>query len=173
MHMRNQEERRFAVNLTHVDGYQFRSQASEDGVPHGQPYLSDEPDPVGDASAPATPALLASALGHCLSASLLEALKHSDVELESVETEAVAIVAPGAAGLPRIRQVDVTIRPRLAAAKQDDMQRCEDHFQNHCTVTCSVRQGVQVNVDVEWLIDGMDPTAVAALTTPSGASCAV
>jgi organic hydroperoxide reductase OsmC/OhrA len=173
MHMRNQEERRFAVRLNHTDGYQFRSQASEDGVLHGDAYFSDEPDPVGAASAPATPALLASALGHCLSASLLEALKHSDVELLDVETEAVAVVALGASGLPRIREVDVTIRPHVAAPHQSGMQSCENEFQNHCTVTCSVRQGIQVNVDVEWLVDGMDPADAARLTTPADTACAL
>lgn len=173
MHMRGQDERRFAVKLSHVDGYRFRSQASEDGIPHGESYYSDEPDPVGEASAPATPALLASALGHCLSASLYEALRGADVELLGVDTEAVAVVALGASGLPRIRHVDITIRPRLAAPRQAEMQRCEDDFQNHCTVTCSVRQGVQVNVDVEWTVDGIDPAEVAELTTSATAACAL
>lgn len=94
MHMRGQQERHFIVSMTHQKNYQYLSQASEDGRLHGKPYLSDEPDPVGDAAGPSTPALLGSALGHCLSASLLEALKHSHVEVLGCETEAVAEVKP-------------------------------------------------------------------------------
>lgn len=62
---------------------------------------SSNPDPVGDAAGPSTPALLASALGHCLSASLLDALKHARVEVFGYETEALAVVKPNTEGKPR------------------------------------------------------------------------
>ena len=94
MHMKGQPERDFVVNLKYEGGYRFSSQASEDGRLHGDPYASDEPDPVGEASGPATPALLGSAVTHCLSASLLEALRHAHVEVLDFEAEAVAIVKP-------------------------------------------------------------------------------
>jgi uncharacterized OsmC-like protein len=152
MHMRGQTERRFAVRLTHQSNYQFLSQASEDGRLHGGPYLSDEPDPVGDAAAPSTPALLGSALGHCLSASLLETLKHSHIDVLGCETQAVAVVKPNAEGNPRIDRVEVTIRP-LIAERNPRMQRCEDVFENYCTVTSSVKRGVEVRVKVDWQIE--------------------
>jgi organic hydroperoxide reductase OsmC/OhrA len=149
MHMRGQAERRFSVLLKHKGKYQFTSQASEDGVLHGAPYASDEPDPVGDNSGPATPALLASALGHCLSASLLECLKHAGVDVLDCETNAVAVVKPNAQGKPRIDHVEVTIRPQLAQLSARG-QRCANTFENHCTVTQSVRSGLDVRVSVEW-----------------------
>jgi organic hydroperoxide reductase OsmC/OhrA len=152
MDMRGQPERRFAVRLQHQGRYRFQSQASEDGILHGKEFASDEPDPVGENSGPSTPALLASALGHCLSASLLEALRHSHLEVLQCETDAVAIVRPNQDGNPRIDRVDVTIRPRLTE-RSPRMQRCADVFENHCTVTQSVRQGVDVRVQVEYEID--------------------
>jgi uncharacterized OsmC-like protein len=152
MHMRGQSERRFAVRLTHQGRYRFQSQAREDGVLHGPEFVSDEPDPVGENAGPSTPALLASALGHCLSASLLEALRHAHLEVRGCETDAVAIVRPNAQGNPRIEHVDVTIRPRLTESSPR-MQRCADVFENHCTVTQSVRRGVDVRVQVEYQID--------------------
>jgi uncharacterized OsmC-like protein len=152
MDMRSQSERRFAVHLTQLGRYRFRSQASEDGVLHGAEFVSDEPDPVGENSGPSTPALLASALGHCLSASLLEALRHAHLDVRGCETDAVAIVRPNEEGNPRIDHVDVTIRPRLTESSPR-MQRCADVFENHCTVTQSVRRGVDVRVQVEYQID--------------------
>jgi uncharacterized OsmC-like protein len=152
MDMRGQSERRFAVHLRQRGRYRFQSQASEDGVLHGVEFVSDEPDPVGENSGPSTPALLASALGHCLSASLLEALRHAHLDVRGCETDAVAIVRPNADGNPRIDHVDVTIRPRLAESSPR-MQRCADVFENHCTVTQSVRRGVDVRVQVEYQID--------------------
>ena len=151
MHMRGQTERRFAVRLAHQSNYQFLSQASEDGRLHGVPYLSDEPDPIGDAAGPSTPALLGSALGHCLSASLLEALKHSHIDVLECETEAVAVVKPNAEGNPRIDHIEVTIRPRVLE-RNPRMQRCEDVFENYCTVTSSVKRGIEVRVKVDWKI---------------------
>src|SRR6266446_5140410 len=105
MHMRGQSERHFQVTLRHAGNYRFLSQAAEDGRPHGDPYLSDEPDPIGDAAGPSTPALLGSALGHCLSAALLECLRHARVKVEDIETEVDAVVHLGAVGLPRIARV--------------------------------------------------------------------
>jgi organic hydroperoxide reductase OsmC/OhrA len=153
MHMRGQPERRFAVHLTHRGGYRFSSQASEGGRLHGVPYASDEPDPVGEASGPSTPALLGSALGHCLSAALLEALRHAHVEVVGCETEAVAVVKPNPAGLPRIDRVEVTIRPQLGADSARK-QRCAEVFENYCTVTSSVKRGIEVRVEVDWQVEG-------------------
>jgi organic hydroperoxide reductase OsmC/OhrA len=152
MEMKGQPERRFDVHLRHLNGYRFESQASEDGQLHGDPYNSDEPDPVGQASGPATPALLGSAIAHCLSASLLEALRHAHLEVLDFETEVVSVVKPNEQGLPRIDHVDVTIRPRLAETSPR-MHRCAEVFENYCTVTSSVKRGIDVRVSVEWQID--------------------
>jgi organic hydroperoxide reductase OsmC/OhrA len=152
MDMRGQPERRFAVHLEHQERYRFISQASEDGVLHGERYASDEPDPVGDNSGPSTPALLGSALGHCLSAALLEALRHAHVDVSDCETDAVAVVIPNEKGLPRIDHVDVTIRPRIPQ-RSHKADHCADIFQNYCTVTQSVKRGVDVRVQVEFQLE--------------------
>jgi organic hydroperoxide reductase OsmC/OhrA len=149
--MRGQQKREFHVHLKQVDGYRFESQASEDGRPHGGPFFSDEPDPVGSASAPATPALLGAALGHCLSASLLEALRHAHIPVESLDTEVDCVVIPNGEGLPRIDHVDVVIRPALSAMAAR-AHRCAELFENHCTVTSSVREGIDVSVRVDWQV---------------------
>ena len=48
----------------------------------------------------------------------------------------------------RVGQVDVTLRPTVDA---DDasFQGCLDKFEDFCVVTQSVRQGIDVNVQVE------------------------
>ena len=154
--MRDQTERAFRVDLRHLGGYRFESQASEDTRLHGGPFSSDEPDPVGEASAPATPALLGAAVGHCLSASLLESLRHAHVPVADCVTEVVAVVRPNVEGLPRIDHVDVVIRPVLPSGSPRT-RRCEDVFEQHCTVTSSVRTGIDIRVRVEWTV--LDATA--------------
>ncbi len=149
MDMRGQPERRFSVRLRRDDGYRFRSQAREDGRLHGEPFVSDEPDPVGDASGPSTPALLAAALGHCLSAALIEVLGRSRIQVGDCETDAVAIVRPNEEGLPRIGRVEVTIKPAISD-HSPRIQRCAEIFENYCTVTSSVKEGIDVRVGIDW-----------------------
>ncbi len=55
-----------------------------------------------------------------------------------------------------IERIDVTIRPRLAKTSTR-MDRCADVFERYCTVTSSVRQGIDVRVAVDWQIE--DPMA--------------
>ncbi|HEY6748080.1 MAG TPA: OsmC family protein [Mycobacteriales bacterium] len=172
MDMRSQDERAFRVDLHHLERYRFTSQASEDGREHGRPFESDEPDPVGDASAPATPALLGAAVGHCLSASLLEALRHAHVPVRTCDTEVTAMVRPNADGLPRIDHVDVVIRPVLEA-DSPRTGRCEEVFERHCTVTSSVRTGIDIRVRVDWDVAGEGTDgADGAGSTPVPASVA-
>ena len=127
MDMRNQDRRDFRVDLRHVGGYRFVSQASEDGCRHGELFASDEPDPVGEASGPATPALLGAAIGHCLSASLVETLRHAHITLVDMQTAVTAVVAPNDEGLPRIDHVEVVLKPMLREPSKRS-GRCEDIF---------------------------------------------
>jgi uncharacterized OsmC-like protein len=161
MHMRDQEERHFAVSLTHLERFQFSSQAHEGGVPHGAPYRSDEPDPVGDASGPSTPALLASAVGHCLSASLYEMFRHAGLKVLSFETEAFSVVALNAEGFPRIKRIEVCLKPELAKASPN-IERCIEVFERYCTVCQSVRPAFPVDVRVEYRVSIEAPTQAAA-----------
>ncbi|MEO0443901.1 MAG: OsmC family protein, partial [Pseudomonadota bacterium] len=152
MDMNGQDQRRFEVTTRHVDNYRYQSQAHENGVNHGEPFNSDEPLPVGESSAPATPALLGSALGHCLSAALLEALRKARLNVTESVTETVVKVSPNEDGNPRIDEVDIVIKPTLEELHPRKDQ-CAAVFENYCTVTSSVKRGINVNVSVEW-VDG-------------------
>lgn len=154
MDMKNQSERRFAVHLRHLEDYRFATQASEDGRTHGTEFVSDEPDPVGDASGPSTPALLGAAIGHCLSASLLETLKKARITVEDLQADVVAHVKPNKDGLPRIDRVEVRIIPTVSGDTARS-RRCEEVFQQYCTVCSSVKDGFSVDVNVDWQV--MEP----------------
>lgn len=154
MHMRNQAERHFGVHIEFVEKFQFRSQAYEGDLEHGAPVLSDEPDPVGTNAGPSTPAMLAMAVGHCLSASLVETLRHAGIWVTSLTTEAVAVVKPNAEGLPRIKEINVTIRP-VVTKDSGNIKRCIDVFENYCTVCQSIRPAIPVHVDVPYVVQSV------------------
>jgi organic hydroperoxide reductase OsmC/OhrA len=165
MDMRGQRERRFRVHLKNVGRYLFESQATEEGRQHGVPFLSDEPDPVGGAAAPATPALLGAAVGHCLSASLLETLRHAHVPVDGLDTDVTCAVVPNGEGLPRIDHVEVVIRPTLPAMVART-RRCAELFEQHCTVTSSVREGIDVRVRVDWQVSPQQDAQAHAEASP-------
>ncbi|HKK04801.1 MAG TPA: OsmC family protein [Gammaproteobacteria bacterium] len=152
MEMKGQKERRFTVRLQHLDKYRFQSQAGEDGNDHGVPFVSDEPDPVGDASGPATPSMLGAAIGHCLSASLLECLRRARIPVSKFEADVESVVQPNEDGLPRITEVLVHLQPTISP-DGNRHGRCADIFENYCTVSSSIKRGIAVNVDVDWQLD--------------------
>jgi len=151
MHMRNQAERHFGVHIDFVEGFKFSSQAFEGELLHGATVLTDEPDPVGSNAGPSTPAMLAMAVGHCLSASLVETLRHAGIHVKELRTEAVSVVAPNAEGLPRIKQINVSIRP-VVDKESGNIKRCIDVFEKYCTVCQSIRPAIAVHVEVPYIV---------------------
>ena len=151
MHMRNQAERHFGARIEFIEGFKFKSQAFEGDHTHGAPVISDEPDPIGTNAGPSTPSMLAMAVGHCLSASLVETLRHAGIHVKTLTTEAVAVVMPNEAGNPRIKQINVSIRPMLEK-DSGNIKRCIDVFENYCTVCQSIRPAIPVHVEVPYVV---------------------
>ncbi|MCY4756757.1 OsmC family protein [Pelomonas aquatica] len=151
MHMRNQTERHFGARIEFVEGFKFKSQAFEGEALHGAPVITDEPDPVGSNAGPSTPSMLAMAVGHCLSASLVETLRHTGIYVLSLSTEAIAIVVPNDEGNPRIKEIRVTITP-VVEKPSGNIARCIAVFENYCTVCQSIRPAIPVHVEVPVVI---------------------
>lgn len=151
MHMRNQAERHFGARIEFIEGFKFESQAFGGDNLHGASVISDEPDPIGTNAGPSTPSMLAIAVGHCLSASLVETLRHAGIHVKTLTTEAVAVVMPNEDGNPRIKQINVSIRPVLDK-DSGNIKRCIDVFENYCTVCQSIRPAIPVHVEVPYAI---------------------
>lgn len=156
MHMRNQAERHFGAHIEFIEGFKFKSQAFEGNVHHGAPVITDEPDPIGSNAGPSTPSMLAMAVGHCLSASLVETLRHAGIYVKSLTTEAVAVVVPNAEGNPRIKQINVKIVPILDK-QSGNIARCIAVFENYCTVCQSIRPAIPVHVEVPYVVTQAQP----------------
>jgi uncharacterized OsmC-like protein len=130
------------VRLDH--GYEFV--ATFDDVP-GTPTLRfDEPEPLGRNEAPNAAAVLGAAVGACLSASLTFCLRRARVDIQDVTANVTTHVTRNDRGRFRIGGIDVELSPTLGSGAQID--RCEDLFQDFCTVTASVKQGIPVHVSL-------------------------
>jgi uncharacterized OsmC-like protein len=149
----------FEVALTLRDGYAF----TVDFAPgEGSPLVVDELPPLGEANGPNPARLLAAAVGSCLGASLLYCLRKSRVEVSHLRTTVEASIVRNERGRLRIGGLRVRLAPEVTAEQRGRMGRCLDLFQDFCTVTESVREGIAVEVEVENAPDvTMQPAYVA------------
>lgn len=108
--------------------------------------LEHSPD---GASAPDPKDLLARAIGECLSASLLHCLRKARVDVSALRTTVRGTVQRNARGRLRIPGLHVTLEPDLVRAEdRERFARCVSLFEDFCTVTGSVRDGMPIEVVV-------------------------
>lgn len=136
----------FEVALTLRDGYAFTVDFAEG---EGPPLVVDELPPLGEANGPNPSRLLATAVGSCLSASLLYCLRKSRIEVAQLRTTVEGTLLRNARGRVRIGGIRVRLAPELTSEQRERMGRCLDLFQDFCIVTESVRDGIDVDVEVE------------------------
>jgi uncharacterized OsmC-like protein len=132
------------VRLTQRNDYQFEARFA-DGAP---PLLSDEPAPMGQSAGPSPVELLASAVGTCLSNSLLFALRKFKQQPEPLQCEVEAVVGRNAEGRMRVQTLSAKLTLGVAAASLERLDRVLDQFESYCTVTQSVRRAIPVTVSV-------------------------
>jgi organic hydroperoxide reductase OsmC/OhrA len=139
------EEQTSAVRLRRDHGYQFRV---DWGLPGVDELIVDEPAPLGEGAGPGASALLAAAVGDCLASSLLFCLAKAHIEVGDLEAGVRITKGRNERGRLRVTRLDVELRPAVAEADVPRMQRCVEVFEDYCTVTGSIRDGIDVRVEV-------------------------
>ena len=133
------------VGLELESGYRFRAEFG----PDKPPVFLDEPAPLGEGSAPNASALLAAAVGDCLSASLLFCMRRAHVEVGGISAEVRVTPMRNPEGRLRIKSLEVVLHPEIGTGSEGRFGRCVDLFEDYCVVTDSVRHGIDVTVAVE------------------------
>ena len=139
-------EERFEVALDLKTGYEFQVDFHEPGVP---PLAVDELPPLGEGHGPNPSRLLATAVAHCLSASLLFCLRRSRIDVRGLHATVGGTLARNERGRLQIGGFDVKLEIDLAQEDRDRLGRCALLFEDFCVVTESVRHGIDVSVGVE------------------------
>lgn len=137
----------FTTKLDQVKDYEF--EVSFDNDAFGK-LTMDEPAPLGTEKGPNASRVLSSAVGHCLTASLIFCLEKSRIPLKHVTTNVHTTLARNEAGRWRVQgiTVDVNADP-LNEQDRERMKRCLEIFEDFCIVTQSVRKGINVEVSVK------------------------
>lgn len=135
----------FSLELTLREGYEFDVDFEMPGV---EDVLVDEPAPLGRSNGPNAARLLGAAIGNCLAASLLFCLRKSRVEVAGMKVEVDGTLVRNERGRLRIGTIAVRLAPTVADDDRARVSRCLELFEDFCIVTGSVREGVDVDVEV-------------------------
>ena len=134
------------TKVTLIHGFKFRVEFDGDGMPD---LFVDEMRPIGENSGPNPTRLLSAAVGHCLSSSLLFCLQKARINVNDLETTVKANTERNSEGRLRITRLDAQIHLDVKEEDETRVSRCLNIFENYCTVTQSVINGLQVKVTIK------------------------
>jgi uncharacterized OsmC-like protein len=132
------------TKLKRIQGYKFKAEFDVEGIPD---LIVDEVEPIGESSGPNPSRLLSVAVGHCLSSSLLFCLSKARINAKNLETTIKTTQQKNKEGRLRISKLEVDLH--LEVDEKDKVGRCLDIFEDYCTVTQSVRTGIEVNINIK------------------------
>ncbi len=139
------DERVFTIQLERAGGYEFKVKFDSPAFPD---LVMDEPGPVGKGTGPNASRILAAAVGNCLSASLLFCLDRARIPVIGLKTSVETVTRRNEKGRWRIASLNVKLNPALSNEDTQKAKRCLELFEDFCVVTQSVRNGINVAVDV-------------------------
>jgi len=139
------EEKEMITTLELLKDFEFKVKFDLENV---SDLFMDELAPVGKGLGPNASRVLSAAVGNCLSASLLFCLTKARVNVEGLKTTVATMLARNEEGYWRVKDIRVKIFPNIEEKFSAQMKRCVDLVERYCTVTQSVREGINVTVEV-------------------------
>ena len=136
------DEKHFTLKLKRIERYLFQLDFGEFGN-----ILADEPEPLGGGEGPSPSAMLAASVANCLSASLIYALSRKKEDPGEMTAQITGTTGRVGKYL-RITKVRVELQLGVAKADLSSLEDSLKVFENYCTVTQSVRAGVEVEVEI-------------------------
>jgi len=132
------------IELTQRHDYRFDVQFGGDA-----PVLTtDEPAPLGAGLGPSPVQLLAAAVGNCLSDSLLFALRKFKQVPEPIRCTVQAEIGRNTDNRLRVLKMTAVLTLGVPAAQLEHLDRVLETFEQYCTVTQSVGQGIAIDTQV-------------------------
>lgn len=139
------ETQSITIALRREEGYRF---SVDWGLPEVALGTADEPAPLGKGSGPNAARLVAAAVAHCLSSSLLFCLEKARAPAQSIRANVTAEIGRNEKGRWRLQHLRVELDPTVSAEGRAQFERCQGLFEDFCIVTESIRKGIPV--DVVW-----------------------
>lgn len=139
------DERPIRIRLEQDEDFAFHVVFDEEAL---DSMLVDELPPLGLARGPNPARMLLTGIAHCLSASLLFALRKHRNQPGRLRAEISASLSRNAEGRWRIPRVSAELFLPEGEEHYQHLDRVLAQFEDFCIVTQSVRQGIEVDVSV-------------------------
>jgi uncharacterized OsmC-like protein len=108
----------------------------------------DEPKPVGMSEGPSAAMMMSSAIGHCLSSSLMFCIEKSRGTVKDMRADVETSLTRNENGRWRVAGIKVDMKVDVDDIDKEKFERCKGIFEDFCIVTESVREGVKIDVHV-------------------------
>jgi uncharacterized OsmC-like protein len=83
-----------------------------------------------------------------MSSSLIYCLKKARITIKNLETSVVTKLFRNKKGRLRIKSIDIQLNLIINPEDELRVHRCLKIFEDYCTVTQSIRKGIEVNVNI-------------------------
>lgn len=133
-----------SITITQQENYKFLVDFGDD-LP---PLLADEPEPLGDGEGPDPSRILLAAAANCLASSLLFALKKFKQDPGRISATATAVTGRNENNRLRVTAIDVALSLGRPGDEIEHLDRVLAQFEDFCTVSQSVRDGIPIHVRV-------------------------
>jgi uncharacterized OsmC-like protein len=110
----------------------------------------DEPKPVGMSEGPSAAMMLSSAIGHCLSSSLMFCIEKSRGAVKDMGADVETSLVRNEKGRWRVEGIKVKMNVNVDDVDKEKLERCKGIFEDFCIVTESVREGIKIDVQVSY-----------------------
>jgi len=120
------------------------------GLPKYEDWFIDESNHNADEMWGPNPSrLLASAVLGCLSASFIFCLQKRNLKLDDFKAEAEILIERNEKKLLRVKEINVSLNPETTdPIVLKRINQCKKMFEQYCTITESVRAGIDVNLKI-------------------------
>lgn len=137
-------DKQIQVSLEQEEAYRFV--AHYDG--QTPDLLTDEPPPLGHSAGPSPVQLLVTAVASCLTDSLVFALSKFRQPTDGLSTQAIAHLGRNTDNRLRVLRIEARLQLGQPADTYQHLDRILGQFEQFCTVTQSVAQGLPVELTV-------------------------
>jgi uncharacterized OsmC-like protein len=118
------------------------------GLPKvGECFIDETNHDLDEMIGPDPSRLLASAILGCLSASFVFCLQKRNLKLDDFKAEAEILIERNEKKLLRVKEINVSLNPQTTdPIVLKRINQCKKMFEQYCTITESVRAGIDVNL---------------------------
>ncbi len=143
---KDEDKNEFTIEIERLEDYRFKIEFDKESM--GELITDESEEAGGDEEGPNPSRLLAASSLNCLMASLIFCLKKKRVDLKSLKGKITGTVER-VDGRLRVTKLEAMIKPEIDSADKQKLEKCEEIFEDYCVVTQSIRNGIDVEVEVE------------------------